>query len=456
VSADASRWHQRLTDLAARHGVPGASLAILDDGAITTAVTGVLNLETGTSVTPDSVFQVGSITKVWTATMLMQLADEGLLDLNAPLSQVLPELSLATAGATDEITVTHLLSHSSGIDGDVFDDFGRGADCIERYVTGCARLPLIHPVGATMSYCNSGFVIAGRVIEVLTGSFWDDALRTRLIEPLGLCRTMTLPEEAIRFGAACGHLDIDGQQRLAPVWALPGGAGPAGGIVATAGDILEFARLHLRGGIAADGARVLPADSAAAMLQPQITVPSYPPGSRQVGLGWQLFDWNGRQLFGHDGGTIGQYSSLVVVPDRDAAVCLLTNGGQAGHLFQDLFTEIFAELWQVQVPAMTEPAADPGSVLVQADRYVGRYEREGRRIEVRAAGDGLEVTQTTTGALAVFDPGAEAETAPLLPVAEGVFASRLTDDDPWSVLVFYRVDGDGYVHSSGRATPKRD
>ncbi len=453
---EVSRWQQRLDELAATHKVPGASLAILSDGAITTAVTGVINLETGVPVTEDAVFQIGSITKVWTTTLLMQLADQGRLDLDAPLTEVLPELRLATAGATEQITVRHLLSHCSGIDGDVFDDHGRGADSVERYVAGCSRLPLIHPVGATMSYCNSGFVIAGRIVEVRTGKCWDDALRDGLIEPLGLRHTVTSAEEAIRFRAACGHVDVEGNQQLASVWALPGGSGPAGGIISTASEVIAFAQLHLRGGRAADGTALLRDSSAAAMLQTQIEVPSYPPGTRQVGLGWQLHDWGGRKLYGHNGGTIGQHSFLYVLPDRDAAVCLLTNGGKPQSLFQDLFTEIFRELWQAEMPPRPQPAADPGAIKVDAARYVGRYEREAIRIEVKPAGDGLELTVTDTGPLARIVPDGD-DTGMLVPVAENVFVARSKDEDPWDVFVFYQPAGEQYyIHAGGRATPKRD
>ena len=92
----------------------------------------------GVAATTDSVFQIGSITKVWTATVVMQLVDEGLLDLDAPVAEVLPELRLADPDVDQEVTIRHLLTHTSGIDGDVFTDTGRGDDCLEKYV-GAAR-----------------------------------------------------------------------------------------------------------------------------------------------------------------------------------------------------------------------------------------------------------------------------------------------------------------------------
>jgi CubicO group peptidase (beta-lactamase class C family) len=456
---ETAHWQERLDELAAKHDVPGASLAILAEDEIATAVTGVVNLGTGVQTTADSVFQVGSITKVWTATLIMQLVDEGRLSLDAPLSEVLPELTLASQGATGQLTVRHLLSHTSGIDGDLFDDAGRGADNVERYVANCAKLSLLHPAGATMSYCNSGFVIAGRIIERLTGDTWDDALRSRLVKPLQLTRTVTLPEEAIRFRAAYGHQRVDGTWQLAPVWSLPGGSGPAGGIVASATDIIEFARLHLRGGAVpnasgSDGTRLLSADGAAQMQQEQVEVPTYPAGTRHVGLGWHLHDWDGHRMIAHNGGTIGQYAFLVAFPERDGAVCLLTNGGEATLLYQDLFTEIFGSLWQVPVPPLPEPVDDPPAV--DAARYEGRFEREGIRFEVAATGDGsLAATVTDTGPLADVVPN-PVETYALQPVTADVFVGRSKDEEPWSTFIFYDVEGHGsYLHCGGRATPRR-
>jgi len=454
MRADTAHWQERLAELAAKHDVPGASLAILADDELATAATGVVNLGTGVQTTADSVFQVGSITKVWTATLIMQLVDEGRLSLDSPLSQVLPELTLASPGATSQITVRNLLSHTSGIDGDLFDDAGRGDDNVERYVANCAKLTLLHPPGATMSYCNSGFVIAGRIVERLTGGTWDEALRSRLIRPLGLTRTVTLPAEAIRFRAAYGHQEVDGAWQLAPVWSLPGGSGPAGGIVASASDIIEFARLHLRGGTTSDGARLLSAASAEQMQREQIEVPTYPAGTRHVGLGWHLHDWDGHRMIAHNGGTIGQYAFLVAFPERDGAVCLLTNGGQATLLYQDLFTEIFSSLWQVPVPPLPEPAAEPPTA--DAARYEGRFEREGIRFEVAATeGGGLAATVTDTGPLAdvVPDP---VETYALQPVSADAFVGRSKAEEPWMTFIFYEVEGHGsYLHCGGRATPRR-
>ena len=114
--------------------MPGAALGIWADGQEILAAHGVLNCATRVAVTTDSVFQVGSITKVWTATMIMQLIDEGLLSLDTTVAEALPGVRLGAADLGDQVTVAHLLTHTSGIDGDIFTDTGRGDDCVERYV----------------------------------------------------------------------------------------------------------------------------------------------------------------------------------------------------------------------------------------------------------------------------------------------------------------------------------
>src|SRR3712207_8066117 len=98
--------------------VPGAVLGVLDGDEVAVYAAGLTNKNTGIDVTPDTLFQIGSITKVWTATLVMMLVDEGVLDLDEPVVTYLPELRFADADVTARVTLRHLLSHSSGIGGD--------------------------------------------------------------------------------------------------------------------------------------------------------------------------------------------------------------------------------------------------------------------------------------------------------------------------------------------------
>jgi hypothetical protein len=177
-------------------------------------------------------------------------------------------------------------------------------------------------------------------------------------------------------------------------------------------------------------------------------------GGVHWGLGWMLFDWGGRWLFGHDGGTLGQSSFLRVVPDANVAVALMTNGGHTAELYDDLFGELLAELAGVTMPAPVEPPARP--VVVDPAPYVGLYERASVRMEI-AAGDGvLSSTVSLTGQLAELldQPPEETTLVPVDP-AEELFVSRLDADERWSPTVFFTLPGgQRYAHSGARATPK--
>src|SRR6478609_4984336 len=159
-----AHWTARLGELAAARSLAGAALGIWHDGEETLTSYGVLSTATGVTATPDSLFQIGSITKVWTATMIQQLVAEGRLTLDASVAEVLPGVELGNPDSSAEVTVRHLLTHTSGIDGDIFTDTGRGDDCVERYVALLAAAPRNHPPGAAYSYCNSGFALLGRMI----------------------------------------------------------------------------------------------------------------------------------------------------------------------------------------------------------------------------------------------------------------------------------------------------
>ena len=452
AARDASAWEGRLVELTARYRVPGATLGILSDRSITTTATGVLSKTTGVEVTPDSLFQIGSVTKVWTATLVLQLVDEGLLDLDVPVAEVLPGFRVADPDVTRTVTTRHLLTHTSGIDGDVFNDTGRGDDCIARYVDGMADFPQNHPLGATWSYCNSGFVLAGRLVEHLTGTTWDAALTERLARPLGLTRTVTLPEDALLHRTAVGHVgEPDDDPSPATRWALPRSMGPAGTVTASVEDVLSFARMHLDGGVAADGTRVLSAAAVDAMAAKQTDLPDTYTLGDSWGLGWIRFDWGGERLLGHDGSTIGQSAFLRVLPSHGLAVALLTNGGNTTDLFHDLYREIFEEAAAVEKPASLEPPASPPEVDPQ--RYVGRYERSGMTTEVLAGEDGLRLRATTTGPLADVVPEPVHE-LPLVAVGPGLFVLRPTGVTTWTAVTFYSLaDGSRYVHYGARANP---
>ena len=469
---EASNWTARLAELSEQARVPGAVLGIWADGQEVLAACGVLNRATRVRVTTDSVFQVGSITKLWTATMIMQLIDQERLSLDTTVGQALPGLRLGAEDVSDRVTVSHLLTHTSGIDGDIFADTGRGDDCVERYVGVLGRAASAFPPGAVYSYCNSGYVLLGRIIEVIDGRPWDDSLRERLCGPLELTRTVTLPEEAILYRAAVGHRADGARVR---VWGLPRSVGPAGLITAAAHDVLRFARFHLDGGRGPRGARLLSEASVAAMQEPRMAIPGFDAGSagrtggasgadEAAGLGWRLCRWgDGRTIIGHNGDTIGQSSYLRIDPQTRVAACLLTNSADSAAVYRQVFTEVFEVLAGVTMPADPRPlpgwdqaGAGVGAAL-DLERHAGRYERTSRRFDVAIRDGRLHLAATTTGELADLTEATPEELTLYPADASGMkFVCRSNDNEPWTPVSFGQLpDGTPYLFLSGRVTPRK-
>ncbi|QIQ04681.1 serine hydrolase domain-containing protein [Streptomyces liangshanensis] len=453
---DTRRWQARLDELRAAHHVPAATLAVLADGMVHELASGVLHRGTGVEATTDSVFQLGSIAKVYTATLVMRLAETGQLDLDAPVVDVLPEFATADPEATKAITVRQLLSHTSGLTCDFTHDSGRGDDCLARYVEAAKDVALDCPPGTAVSYSSVGYNVLGRVVEVLTGLTWDRALKELLLDPLGLARTMTLPEEVLSFRAAMGHLGEPGQDPdPAPAWDLmPRSAGPYGRVCATAGDVVALARAHLDGGTAPDGTRVLTAESVAAMRRREVDVPDkWTVSADGWGLGWTLYDWAGVPGFGHDGASIGQYAYLRVVPGAGVAVALLTNGGGARGLYGELMRELLGELAGVRMPDAFAPPPRPP--VVDLAPFAGVYRREGVVITVGERDGSPHLVYEFVDGMKDFSPPLDVS---LVPVSDSVFAGTGAGpsfSEGWMPVVFSTLaDGTSCVYVGMRAAPK--
>jgi CubicO group peptidase (beta-lactamase class C family) len=436
---DVIGWRQRFEELRRAHEVPGASIAVLADGRVQALATGVLNISTGVEATTDSLFQIGSITKVYTATAVMQLVEQSLTTLETPVVEILPEFRVADADVSARVTLRHLLAHTSGINGDPVIDAGRGDDCLARFVEGCAEVTQCHPLGERFSYCNAGYSILGRIIERLTGRVWDAALRELVLDPAGLDHSLTLPEDVLRFRAAMGHLRHDNEQRPAPSWGLPRSDGPAGLLCATATDVVTFAKLHLDEGM----------PGLAEMRRPQVTVSNSGVANSAWGLGWALYDWS-RPVYGHDGGTIGQSAVLRVIPDAGVAVALLGNTDAFGAFYRQVFAELLEALGGIKTPASLAPPDHP--VDVELERYVGVYERTGLRAEVFIHDEHMRMRVTRTDVYAVLQPPYETD---LIAVADGRFLEPVQGSTRWQPTTFVSAaDGTEYLYLGLLALPK--
>lgn len=394
---------------AERHRVPGAVVAVGAGDQLAQAATGVLSTATGVGATTDSVFQVGSITKVLTATLVMQLADDGLIDLDAPILSYLPDFRLADSAATARVSVRHLLCHAGGFEGDIFIDTGRSDDAVMRLVDALAEVPQLFPPGTMYSYCNAGFVVLGRLVEVFREQPYAAALRERIAAPLGLSHLATSADEAIMYRAAVGHLSAGTDEPSpAPVWSLAASNAPAGSLLSMrAADLVAFARMHLAGGLGSDGARVLSEVSVGAMQQPQRDKPDLGFPRQACGLGWHLDTWSGTTVIGHDGDTIGQSAVLRVLPESGVVFVLLTNGGDAWSVYRELCDRVLAELTDLRLPPAPVPPEHP--VPIDGRRVCGRYESRVTRLEVSADSGKLWLTETPLGEVAGLEPPSRVE-----------------------------------------------
>lgn len=378
-----------LPRLLTAHNVPAASVGVYFRGDTVTQAAGILNARTGVEADTESVFQIGSITKVWTATLIMQLVDEGLIDLDETVRRYLPGFSVADDDASARITVRQLLSHTAGFSGDGDVDTGRGDDAVEKLMPFLSSCRQLFAPGEMFSYNNAGYSVLGRIVEVLRGMPYNAALRRHLIEPLGLTDVAPTAYEAILFRAAVGHLqaDLTVPPVPTPVWALDSSNAPAGALLAmTARELLGFARLHVSGGLASDGSRVLGARSVAEMQTRQVELPPLGFMGDAWGLGWAITDTDAGPLIGHDGGTMGQNAFLRIVPGADFAVCLLSNGGDPISLYRAIVARAVEEFTGVVVPPF--PVPSPERPPVRADRYLGTYSSEVTDTTVRQDADG--------------------------------------------------------------------
>ncbi|OPC77534.1 hypothetical protein B4N89_44395 [Embleya scabrispora] len=419
----AEHLRTRLAELVEKSGIPGASLAVrVGDRTVATAV-GVLDVETEYPATTDSVFQIGSITKVWTTTLVMQLVDEGLIDLDVPIRTYIPDLRLVDEDAAARVTTRHLLCHTAGFEGELFDDHGNGDDSLVRLMASLATVgEQLFPPGETFSYSNAGFDLLGLLVEVRTGLTWERALRERIVAPLGLTHVANNATESILLRTAIGHIGgPDGSNVKAPVHHTDRNGAPSGSALAmTATDLLEFAAAHIRLGQLADGKRLLSEDSARAMREPQVEIGGDGAfGARKWGLGWILYDWSGGEVVGHDGGTIGQSAMLRVVPERDVSVALLTNGGALYGVY-DLICELLDTLADVRPPAPALPPAEPPAV--DASYLVGSYASPAQRVDIAETEDGLIATMRMLGPLAAL-LGDDTATVRVVPTSERMLIS---------------------------------
>lgn len=372
--------------------VPGAAVGILHDGQVETFGYGVASLETRQPVRPDTLFQIGSISKVYTATLVMGLVDEGKIDLDAPVVTFLPDLRLGDEAALRAITMRHLLTHSSGLDGDRFDDYGPGDDALAKATAEFHTLRQMSPPGELWFYCNNGFNLAGAVIERVLDTGFEAAMKERLFERIGLERSFFFAHEAIAYPVAVGHTqEVPAAPEVARRYPLPRAVNAAGGIIGTVGDLLRFSALHLGDGTI-DGTTVLAEGTARAMREPQVKAANF---AESYGVGWALRSAGGTTLVGHGGSTNGFQAQLTLVPNRNFALAVLTNSGRGTAAIRGI------ERWALRhyCDVSLDPPATVALPESKLARFAGRFRQPHAEVVVAAADGGLRIDVTTKSPL---------------------------------------------------------
>lgn len=338
---------------------PGVAVGLLHEGEEHVAGFGVTSTENPLEVTPDTLFQVGSVTKTFTGTAAMRLVERGDLDLDLPVRTYLPALKLSDEDVAARVTTRHLLTHTGGWIGDYFDDFGSGDDALARMCDSLALLPQLTPLGEVWSYNNAGFYLAGRVMETIAGKPYESALQELVLEPLGLEHTFFHQDDVMTRRFAVGHLrNDDGPPDVARPWGIGRAHHAAGGIAATVGDLLRYARFHM-----GDGEGVLQRATLDEMQTSQLDVGSI---FEFVGITWSISERTGARLVGHSGGTNGQQSLFFFAPEHDLAFAILTNHQRGG--------EVAAAARAPALEAIGAREPEREAIDLDVDEYLGRYE----------------------------------------------------------------------------------
>jgi CubicO group peptidase (beta-lactamase class C family) len=369
-------------------GVPGYLAGVCQDGHQTVVAHGVANVVTGMPMHNDTGFLFGSITKVMTSTLVLQQVERGAIDLEERVITYLPEFRLVTPGAAEQIRIRHLLTHTNGIDADLFlpDDSGRDAlkIYVERLGQSCGAL---FSPDEYVSYSNAGMIVAGRLLEVVTGTSYSDLLEREVYAPVGMNGSCTSAEAAILRSTAVGHFPDPATRgaRRTDMFKLPDSWASAGSTpIGSIGDLLAFGRTHLANGVSPSGKRVISCESAARMQTVAYDMGS--PNVSPMGLGWLLVPFGNTTVLSFSGASPGGVAVLIVVPDHDLVFAAFGNDPRALALHDELLLWLLREQLHIEVPDLVADAM-PVSDLTP---YAGTYRSNQLRVDIRVVEGQLE------------------------------------------------------------------
>jgi CubicO group peptidase (beta-lactamase class C family) len=333
-AADFSSSDALMLRLMSTHNVPGAALALIKDGSIVLEKGyGFRDLAAHAPITTVTLFNIGSISKSFTALGVAQLVDQHQVDLDAPVIRYIPDLRLGDPQATQAVTLRQLLSHTSGLPAD--EQWPQQVPATRvGIVSEFASMPIAAQPGTRFQYCSRCIVLAAYVLERITDQSWEAYTRTHIFAPLRMTMASFGPlglEQAPDRAQPYRHDSVLGQvpvpwsrlQYLEPL-------GPGGGIDASVDEMARYALLQLDDGTMF-GQRILSTQMMAELHRPEIDVGvDWRPGARaenlHYALGWFTADVRGVHLVYHNGENPGFRAAVVLAPSAKAGVVVLTNG----------------------------------------------------------------------------------------------------------------------------------
>jgi CubicO group peptidase (beta-lactamase class C family) len=417
--------------------IAGATVAVVKDGEVLlTKGYGRADVARGADVRADrSLFRIGSVSKLFTWTAVMQLQEQGKLDLDADVNRYLDFKIPATYA--QPITLRHVLTHTPGFeeDGrDLFTNDSARAIPLGRWLT--THLPeRVRAPGTYSSYSNYATALAGYVVERASGLPWDDYVDQRILAPLGMAHTTTrqpLPA-ALRADMSGGYAWSGGRFEPKP-FEIVTGAGPAGSISSTADDMAKFMLAHLGGGALGTG-RILADSTTARMHARAFTHDERIPG---FGLGFYEKSSHGLRIVGHGGDTQWFHSDLALVPSERLGVFVSYNTSTGGELSFGPFLNQFLDHYY-PTPATPVAALSAADAEEQARRVAGEYAFNRRSYSTFQKALGLASTITVSAA----DSGRLVMNSALGQMHLRPVGPLLYRDDMDGGLVAFRAEGSG-------------
>jgi CubicO group peptidase (beta-lactamase class C family) len=364
-------------------GIPGVSLVVRKDGRVIKAKGyGYSNLETMTKATPDTEYQTGSDGKMYTATALLQLVQKGALNLDDPVSN-----HLKVPDAWKGITVRNLLNHTGGLmDYLTADAFDPAKDyTLDSTLAMVASQPLDFQPGASWSYSNTGYIAVGRIVELMNGLNYDNAMRQLVFKPAGLEHSYVNNPSYLIPNRANGYLkDAQGKPLNAQNWSQTLMQFPDGAFVQTAGDLAKFADALYAGTLinkAMLGEMWSPAKLANGRL-------------RGYGMGWFLPIYPGHQVYEHGGNMIGFNAEIWkdLTSGVTIAVCVNEDGTEAVRIAHRIAREALPETKPEKGAAPAPTTEVDKMIRAELDQFL-----QGKLDEANLTSDFALATATARG-----------------------------------------------------------